>query len=108
MSCIHISICMHRCSCVCACAFSRVYVCVLCVCVTQRYVYISLVPFVMYDGDSVQMMETHGVMFVNAKQLCFHAAARAHTHTLSLRQTLLKWFEVLNVLLNRKPGPGPD
>ena len=66
------------------------------------------VPVLMYDGDSVQMMETHGVMFVNAKQLCFHAAARTHTHTLSLRQTLLKWFEVLNVLLNRKPGPGPD
>ena len=36
------------------------------------------------------------------------ARARAHTHTLSLRHTLLKWFEVLNVLLNRKPGPGPD
>ena len=38
--------------------------------------------------------------------------ARTHTHTLSLslslRHTLLKWFEVLNVLLNRKPGPGPD
>ena len=33
---------------------------------------------------------------------------RTHAHTLSLRQTLLKWFEVLNVLLNRKPGPGPD
>ena len=63
MSRIHIYICMHRCSCVCACALSRVYVCV-CVCVTQRYVYISLVPFVMYDGDSVQMMETQGVTFV--------------------------------------------
>jgi len=65
MSRIHINICIHRCSCVRACVFSRVYVCVcVCVCVTQRYVYISLVPFVMYDGDSVQMMETQGVTFV--------------------------------------------
>ena len=45
------------------CVFACVCVCV-CVCVTQRYVYISLVPFVMYDGDSVQMMETQGVTFV--------------------------------------------
>ena len=33
------------------------------------------VPVLMYDGDSVQVMETEGVMFVNAKQLSFDAAA---------------------------------
>jgi len=26
----------------------------------------------MFDGDSVQIMETQGVMFVNEKQLYFH------------------------------------
>jgi hypothetical protein len=35
------------------------------------------VPVLMYDGDSMQVMETQGVVFVNAKQLCFHAAAAA-------------------------------
>ena len=35
------------------------------------------VPVLMYDGDRVQVMETQGVVFVNAKQLCFHAAAAA-------------------------------
>ena len=33
------------------------------------------VPVLMYEGDSVQMMEAQDVMFVNAKQLCLHAAA---------------------------------
>ena len=62
MSRIHINICVHRCS-VCARVRFRVCMCV-CVCVTQRYIYISLVPFVMYDGDRVQMMETQVVTFV--------------------------------------------
>ena len=35
------------------------------------------VPVLRFDGHSVQIMETQGVMFVNAKQLCFHAAAAA-------------------------------
>ena len=51
-------------------------------------------------------------MPLNLVFLRARAHTRTHTHplslSLSLRQTLLKWFEVLNVLLNRKPGPGPD
>ena len=30
------------------------------------------VPVLRFDGHSVQIMETQGVMFVNAKQHCFH------------------------------------
>ena len=56
-----------------------------------EYALQEYVPVLMYDGDSVQVMETQGVMFVNANLLSC-CCAHTNTHTLSLRHTLLKWF----------------